>query len=307
MACIAAFLTRDIQRSDLVNTEQGIFDGRGLAELQVVRAFEDSHHTAWREYDEFTKHSVESLRRTRLSGLGQYVRSVSSLWRRSCPRFAGQPRQKRSDDTKLPSPITTDFTFGEVVRGAPASTSEARGRVDLTLEARDSPGSHRRPLIADFATLRFVQQYLYTHRVEELAPGVYRYWPEHAKLGENQAGHISMQGDRWAKVELRDVHPDPERQYLVKGFGSKALDSLPRPLKHIFILQKREGWTNRELAETPAHYPGKRKISNPSGASKTAPACSRSVENRIYCDSRLKRGEVRLSSQSAPPHQNFTM
>jgi len=163
------------------------------------------------------------------------------------------------------------------------------------------------PLFADFATLRFVQQYLYTHRVEELAPGVYRYWPEHAKLGENQAGHISRQGDRWAKAELRDVHPDPERQYLVKGFGSKALDSLPRPLKHIFILQKREGWTNRDLAETPAHYPGKRKISNLSGASKTAPACSRSVENRIYCDSRLKRGEVRLSSQSAPPHQNFTM
>jgi len=56
--------------------------------------------------------------------------------------------------------------------------------------------------------------------------------------------------DRRTKVELRDVHPDPERQYLVKELASKALDALPHPLKHTFILQKKEGWTNRELAET---------------------------------------------------------
>jgi RNA polymerase sigma-70 factor, ECF subfamily len=51
-------------------------------------------------------------------------------------------------------------------------------------------------------------------------------------------------------AELRDLHPDPERQYLVKELASKALDALPHPLKHTFILQKREGWTNRELAES---------------------------------------------------------
>src|ERR1700746_3454676 len=39
-------------------------DGRGLGEFQRVGAFEDSHHMAWREYHEFTKHSVQSLRRT---------------------------------------------------------------------------------------------------------------------------------------------------------------------------------------------------------------------------------------------------
>jgi len=52
------------------------------------------------------------------------------------------------------------------------------------------------------------------------------------------------------KAEPRDVHADPERQYLVKELASKALDVLPHPLKHTFILQKREGWTNRELAHT---------------------------------------------------------
>jgi RNA polymerase sigma-70 factor (ECF subfamily) len=56
--------------------------------------------------------------------------------------------------------------------------------------------------------------------------------------------------DPRTKAELRDVYPDPERQYLVKEFASKALDALPHRLKHTFILQKTEGWTNRELAET---------------------------------------------------------
>jgi DNA-directed RNA polymerase specialized sigma24 family protein len=42
----------------------------------------------------------------------------------------------------------------------------------------------------------------------------------------------------------------PKSQYLVKKMAAKALDALPHPLKHTFILQKREGWTNRELAET---------------------------------------------------------
>jgi len=38
------------------------------------------------------------------------------------------------------------------------------------------------PFFADFAAHRFVQLYLYVHRVNGLEPGVYRYWPEHAQL-----------------------------------------------------------------------------------------------------------------------------
>ena len=76
-------------------------------------------------------------------------------------------------------------------------------------------------------------------------------------LRKRGAGEVALRGDQdraaddpQTKVELRDVHPDPERQYLVKELASKALDALPHPLKHTFILQKTEGWTNRELAET---------------------------------------------------------
>ena len=74
-------------------------------------------------------------------------------------------------------------------------------------------------------------------------------------LRKRGAGEVALHGDQdraaddpRTKVELRDVHPDPERQYLVKELASKVLDALP--LKHTFILQKKEGWTNRELAET---------------------------------------------------------
>jgi RNA polymerase sigma-70 factor (ECF subfamily) len=50
-------------------------------------------------------------------------------------------------------------------------------------------------------------------------------------------------------TELRDLHADPERQYLTKELATKALDGLHPTLKQTFILQKGEGWTSRELAK----------------------------------------------------------
>jgi len=39
-----------------------------------------------------------------------------------------------------------------------------------------------RPLDADFAAESYIQLYLYVHRVRDLAPGVYKYWPEETRL-----------------------------------------------------------------------------------------------------------------------------
>jgi len=50
------------------------------------------------------------------------------------------------------------------------------------------------------------------------------------------------------RAELRDMRADPERQYLTKELATKALEALHPTLKYTFILQKREGWTSRELA-----------------------------------------------------------
>lgn len=49
--------------------------------------------------------------------------------------------------------------------------------------------------------------------------------------------------------EPRDLHADPEHQYLTKELATKALDALHPRLKYTFILQKGEGWTSRELAK----------------------------------------------------------
>jgi len=38
------------------------------------------------------------------------------------------------------------------------------------------------PFSADFSCARHIQLYLYVHRVDELQPGLYRYWPRHAQL-----------------------------------------------------------------------------------------------------------------------------
>ena len=55
--------------------------------------------------------------------------------------------------------------------------------------------------------------------------------------------------DHDAKAELRDLHADPERQYITKELAAKAFDTLHPTLKYTFILQKGEGWTSRELAK----------------------------------------------------------
>jgi SagB-type dehydrogenase family enzyme len=44
------------------------------------------------------------------------------------------------------------------------------------------------PLFADFENERFIQLYLYAHRVDRLPPGVYRYRPERAELDPVRAG-----------------------------------------------------------------------------------------------------------------------
>ena len=43
-------------------------------------------------------------------------------------------------------------------------------------------------LSADFASTRFIQLYLYAHRVDGLQPGVYRFWPECAELEQMKSG-----------------------------------------------------------------------------------------------------------------------
>lgn len=103
-----------------------------------------------------------------------------------------EPAPSGSGEINLPAAASSSRTFGDVVRtrrsaldfvGGPQSMSLADLLAILSATAE--------PLSADFATTRFVQLYLYVHRVDGLQPGVYRHWPnsgelEPIKLGDQQ-------------------------------------------------------------------------------------------------------------------------
>jgi SagB-type dehydrogenase family enzyme len=89
----------------------------------------------------------------------------------------------------LPPNLSASSTFGDVVRTR-RSALDFRGGDETISFAHLATilSTTKEPFFADFATARFVQLYLYVHRVEGLAPGVYRYWPEHAELEKIKEG-----------------------------------------------------------------------------------------------------------------------
>lgn len=84
---------------------------------------------------------------------------------------------------KLPLPISTNRNFGDVVRSRRSALDFRGGYESMSLPQLATLLSITgEPFLADFSASRFVQLYLYVHRVEGLVPGVYRYWPEDTEL-----------------------------------------------------------------------------------------------------------------------------
>jgi SagB-type dehydrogenase family enzyme len=83
----------------------------------------------------------------------------------------------------LPPPASSPRPFGDVVR-ARRSALDFRGGPQSISLADLSAILHvtAQPFSADFAAAPFVQLYVYAHRVDDLPPGVYRFWPETAQL-----------------------------------------------------------------------------------------------------------------------------
>jgi len=104
------------------------------------------------------------------------------------PSF-GEPKSSRRGEITLPPPVSTSRSFGDVVRTRRSALDFRGGDESISLsQLATLLSSTKEPLFADFATARFVHLYLYVHRVEGLAPGVYRYWPEHAELEKIKEG-----------------------------------------------------------------------------------------------------------------------
>jgi len=100
-----------------------------------------------------------------------------------------QPKPFGRGEVILPPNLTKGLSFGDVVRNRRSALDFRGGSESISFaQLATLLSTTKEPLFADFATAHFVHLYLYVHRVEGLAPGVYRYWPEHAELEKIKEG-----------------------------------------------------------------------------------------------------------------------
>ena len=101
----------------------------------------------------------------------------------------GQPKLSGRGDFRLPPPVSTNRSFGDVVRTRRSALDFKGGGESISYpQLATLLSTTRERLFADFATHCYVHLYLYVHRVEGLEPGVYRFWPEHAELERIKSG-----------------------------------------------------------------------------------------------------------------------
>jgi SagB-type dehydrogenase family enzyme len=91
-----------------------------------------------------------------------------------------EPAPAGSGEIRLPPAASSRRAFGEVVRGRRSALDFVGGTQSMTLEQLSAVLAVARP--------RFVQLYLYVHRIDGLDPGVYRFWPERAELERVKSG-----------------------------------------------------------------------------------------------------------------------
>ena len=87
------------------------------------------------------------------------------------------------------TPASGQLPFGEVVRRRRSALDFRGGADTISLEQLLTLlDLATRPLDCDFALERYVQLYLYVHRVRGLDPGVYRYWSNETQLEPLKSG-----------------------------------------------------------------------------------------------------------------------
>ena len=121
------------------------------------------------------------------------IDSIHSATKRSSSGSSGtslrEPASTGSGEIELPSPASSTRSFGEVARMRRSALDFLGGTRSMSLaELSAILAGTAQPLSADFAGTRFIQLYLYAHRVDGLQPGVYRFWPEWAELEQMQSG-----------------------------------------------------------------------------------------------------------------------
>ena len=88
-----------------------------------------------------------------------------------------------STGIRLPSPAQSERSFGEVARMRRSALDFVGGTRSMSMSQLSAIlHAASQPMFADFAGTRFIQLYLYVHRIQGLAPGLYKLWPESAEL-----------------------------------------------------------------------------------------------------------------------------
>jgi SagB-type dehydrogenase family enzyme len=117
------------------------------------------------------------------------IHTATKLSAESTTHSLGQRKASGRGEISLPPHVSSSRSFGDVVRTRRSALDFRGGDGSISLSQLATLLScTKEPLFADFATARFVHLYLYVHRVEGLAPGVYRYWPEYAELEKIKDG-----------------------------------------------------------------------------------------------------------------------
>ena len=152
---------------------------------------------------------------------------------RSEPAFSG------SGEIELPPPACSSRPFGEVARTRRSALNFTGASQISFADLSALLASTSQPYHADFAASRFVQLYLYVHRVDGLDPGVYRYWPEDAalelirsgdqkvmaaglSLGQSLAGNACVAFSMIADID-RAVRSQGDRGYRYVHFEAGAI------------------------------------------------------------------------------------
>ncbi len=107
--------------------------------------------------------------------------SIGTSFAESTPTVSGE--------IKLHPPASSTRSFGEVARMRRSALDFLGGKQSMSLAQLSAIlAVAAQPLSADFAGTRFIQLFLYAHRVDGLQPGIYRYLPERAGLEQIKSG-----------------------------------------------------------------------------------------------------------------------
>jgi SagB-type dehydrogenase family enzyme len=111
-----------------------------------------------------------------------------SLHSHRCSSVA-EPSPTGSGEIKLPLAASSQSTFGEIVRRRRSALNFLGGMHSMSLaQLAAILAVASRPFSSDFAGARFIQLYVYAHRIDGLQPGVYRLWPDPAELEQIRSG-----------------------------------------------------------------------------------------------------------------------